>query len=109
MIEGHIKETNLSIPLHSCFRSSLHFNQIKKVKGLDIYGHNFLYTAYTDNSSFFFKNRKSVIEAFKILKEFSFFSGVKPSKEKCEVAGIGVKKGAKVTLCGMKNIDLKKT
>ena len=36
------------------------------------------------------------------------FSGLKPNKEKCEVAGIGVKKGVKVALCGMKNINLKK-
>ena len=78
------------------------------IQGLDIYGHNFLYTAYADDSSFFFKNKKSVTEAFKIFDEFSFFSGLKPNKEECEVADIGVKKGVKVALCGMKNIDLKK-
>ena len=44
-------------------------------------------------SSFFLKNKKSVKETFKILNEFSFFSGLKPNKEKCEVAGIGVMKG----------------
>ena len=38
-----------------------------------------------------------------------FFSEVKPSKENCEVACICVKKGVKVALCGMKNINLKKT
>ena len=79
------------------------------IKGLDIYGLNFLYTAYADDSSFFFKNKKSVIEAFRILDKFSFFSGLMPKKERCEVAGSGVKKGVKVALCGMKNIDLKKT
>ena len=51
----------------------------------------FLYTAYADDSSFFFKNKKSVIEAFKTLYEFSLFSGPKPNKEKCEVGSIGVK------------------
>ena len=66
-----------------------------KIKGLDVYGHTFLYTAYADDSSFFFKNKKSVIEAFKIIDEFSFFSGLKPNKKKCEVAGTGVKKGVK--------------
>ena len=55
----------------------------------------------------FFKNKKSVIEDFKFLDEFSFFSRLKPNKEKCEVAGIGVKKRVKVALCGMKNTDLK--
>ena len=34
-----------------------------KIKGLDIYGHNLLYTAYADDSSFFFKNKKSVVKA----------------------------------------------
>ena len=63
------------------------------IKGLEVYGHNFLYRAYADDSSFFFKNKKSVIEAFKILDEFSFFSGLKLNKEKCEVSGIGVQKG----------------
>ena len=50
-----------------------------KIKGLDIYGHNFPYTAYADDSSFSFKNKKSVIEAFKILDEFFFFSELKPN------------------------------
>ena len=36
------------------------------------------------------------------------FSGLKPNKEKCEVAGIGVKEGVKMALCRMKNINLKK-
>ena len=59
-------------------------------------------------SGFVFKNKKSVIEAFKIIDEFSFFSGLKPNKEKYEVPGIGVKKRVKVAFYGMKNIDLKK-
>ena len=37
------------------------------------------------------------------------FSGLKPNKKECEVAGTRVKKGVKVALCGMKNINLKKT
>ena len=65
-----------------------------KIKGLDIYGNNFLYTAYADDSSFF-KSKECVIEVFKILDEFSFFSGLKSNKQKCEVADIGVKKGIK--------------
>ena len=53
-------------------------------------------------------NRKSVIEALKIVAQFSFFSGIKPNKEKREVAGIDVKKGVKVAICGIKNIDVEK-
>ena len=79
-----------------------------KIKGLDIYSRNVLYTAYADDSIFFFKNKKSVTEAFKILDQFSFFSGLKPNKGKCQVAVIAVKKGVKMTFCGMKNIELKK-
>ena len=79
-----------------------------KIECLDIYGHNSLYTTYIDNSSFFFKNKKSVIQAFKILDEFSLFSGLKPNKKKCEVASNGVKKEVKVALYGMKNINRKK-
>ena len=78
------------------------------IKGLDIYGHNFLYTACTDESSFLFKNKKSVIEAFKVLHKFSVFSELKSNKEKCEVASTVVKKWIQVALCGIKNIDLKK-
>ena len=37
------------------------------------------------------------------------FSGLKPNKKECEVAGTCVKKGVKVALCGMKYINLKKT
>ena len=106
MIEGHVKETLLFI-----LALEVPFVLIKSnnnIKGLDIYGYNFLYAAFADDSSFLFKNKNSVTEAFKILDWFSFSSGLKPNKEKFEVAGIGVKKGVKIALCGMKNIDLKK-
>ena len=74
----------------------------------DPYGHNFLYTAYAHDSSFFSEIKKSVIGAFKTLNKFSqLFSELRPNKGKCEVAGTGVKKGVKVALCGMKNVGLK--
>ena len=84
-------------------------NLLNNIKGSDIQGHIFSYTAYTDDSSFFFNNKKSFIEPFKILDKFSFFLGLKPNKEKSEVVGIGVKYGENVAPCGMKNINLKKT
>ena len=40
-------------------------------------------------------------------KLFSGVSGLKPNTTKCEVAGIGVLKGAQVAVCGMKCIDLR--
>ena len=56
-------------------------------------------------SSFLFKNKKSVIEAFKILHKFSVFSELKSNKEKCEVASTVVKKWIQVALCGIKKIE----
>ena len=37
---------------------------------------------------------------------FSLFSGLKINNGKCEIAGISVKKGVKMALCGMECIDL---
>ena len=37
---------------------------------------------------------------------FALFSGLKTNNAKCEIAGIGVKKEVKMTLCGMDCIDL---
>ena len=37
---------------------------------------------------------------------FSTFSGLKPNKSKCEIAGLGILKSAKVALCGTECIDL---
>ena len=41
-----------------------------------------------------------------IFDTFSKFSGLKPNKNKCEIAGIGALKGVQVALCGMRCIDL---
>ena len=40
------------------------------------------------------------------LNTFSKFSGLKPNKTKCEIAGIGVLNGVQMTLCGMKCVNL---
>ena len=74
------------------------------IKALDIYDHNLLYTANTNDST----TKKSVTETLSILDEFFCFFGPKPNKENLEVAGISVKKGLNVALSGMKNIDLEK-
>ena len=51
------------------------------------------YTQHTQiTASFLFQNRKSVIETFKILDEFPFFSGLKSNKENCKEACTDVKK-----------------
>ena len=40
------------------------------------------------------------------LNTFSKFSGLKPKKTKCEIAGIGALNGVQVALCGMKYANL---
>ena len=42
------------------------------------------------------------------LNTYSNFSGLKPNKTKCEIAGIGVLNGVHVALCGMKCVNLNK-
>ena len=77
-----------------------------KVKGLKFFKHKFLYTGYADDTTFFLKDRNSLIELMNELNTFSNFSGLKPNKTKCEIAGIGVLNGVQVALCGMKCVNL---
>ena len=37
---------------------------------------------------------------------FSLYSGLKINRSKCEIAGIGSKKGVNMALCGMRNVNL---
>ena len=80
--------------------------QNEYINGLNIFENTFLYTAYADNTTFFLKDEKSVIELMKTFNVFSTFSGLKPKKGKCEIAGLGALKGVKLALCGMEYIDL---
>ena len=73
---------------------------------MNIFKHEFLYTAYADDTTFFLKDRNSIIELMNELNTFSNFSGLKPNKTKCEIAGIGVLNGVQVALCGMKCVNL---
>ena len=75
-------------------------------KGLQLFGHTFLYSAYVDDTTFFLRNEKSATEVIKTFEKFSLYSGLKINNAKCEIAGIGVKKGVKTTLCEMECIDL---
>ena len=81
--------------LHICLKLVLEifflfFFNSPKVKGLNIFKHEFLYTIYADDTTFFLKNRNSIIELMNELNYFSNCSGLKPNKAKCEIAGIGV-------------------
>ena len=44
-----------------------------KIKGLNIFKHVFLYTAYADDTTFFLKDRNSIIELINELNTFSNF------------------------------------
>ena len=80
--------------------------QNKNINGLNVFENTFLYTAYADDTTFFLRDEKSVIELMKTVDIFSIFSGLKPNKSKCEVAGLGALKGVKIALCGMECTDL---
>ena len=85
------------------------FRIIKKtsnIEGFEIFQRKFIFTAYADDTTFFLKNTESVKNLLEIFKHFSQFSGLKPNKSKCEIAGIGVLKGVKVALCGMRCVNL---
>ena len=78
------------------------------IKGISIFDHCFLYTAYADDTTFFLKNTESISQLVKTFQFFTKFSGLKPNFKKCEIAGIGVLKSVDVAVCGMKCIDLAK-
>ena len=72
------------------------FSLIKEnpdIEGLKCFSHTFLYSAYADDTSFFLRNENSATEVIKTFGKFSLFSGLKINYVKCEIAGIGIKKG----------------
>ena len=55
----------------------------KDIKGLNIFDHLFLYTAYSDDTTFFLENKESIEELVKTFTLFSSFLGLKPNISKC--------------------------
>ena len=77
-----------------------------RIKGLNIFGHCYLYSICADDTTFFLKDVnfiKGLVNSFLI---FSRFSGLRQNLSKYEIAGIGVLKGVKVTVCGIEYVDL---
>ena len=64
--------------------------ETSNIEGFEIFYKKFIYTAYTDDTTFFLKNSESDINLLEIFKHFSHFSGLKPNK--CEIAGVNVLK-----------------
>ena len=100
------KEEHVKIIYH-CFRN--YFRMIKinpKLKDLNIFNHNYLYSAYAGDKIFFLNAQRSIRELLKTFKLFSKFSGLKPNTLICKDGGICSLKGIKMTVCGIKCIDL---
>ena len=76
------------------------------IKGLNILDHCYLYSAYTDDTTFFLKDVNCIKEMINSFHIFSRFSGLRPNLSKCEIAGIGVLKGVKVAVCDIQCVDL---
>ena len=70
----------------------------KDVSGLNIFDHEFLYTAYADDTTFFVNDLNSAKEVLSNLKLYSNVTGLNPKLEKCETAGIGALKNINVAL-----------
>ena len=78
----------------------------KRIKGIEIFDYTFLLSAYADDTTFFVSDTDSIHEIFRVFNIFSRYSGFTLNKSKCEVSGIGVKKGVKTAFCNVKNINL---
>ena len=70
--------------------------------------HLFLYTAYADDTTFFFENKESIEKLVKTFTLLSSFSGLKPNISKCETCGLNPLKGVDMAVCGMQTVDLTK-
>ena len=78
----------------------------ENIRGIEIYKHILLYTAYADDPTFFLRDVPSVEELINSFNQFCHFLGLKFNIEKCEIAGIGSLKEVTKALCGSKCVDL---
>ena len=60
----------------------------KKVKGINILEHAYLYSAYAGDTIFFLRDKRFIKELTNTFATFSKYSGLKPNDEKCKIAGI---------------------
>ena len=76
--------------------------------GINILNHEYLYTTYADETTFFLKNQTSVKNALNDIESFLNFSGLCANLDKWGIAAIGLLKNLNVALCSMKIINLTK-
>ena len=74
----------------------LHVIANHKKRGVNIFEYTCLYTAYADDAIFFLKNKNCITQLMGTFSTFSQYFFLKPSYEKCEIAGIRVLKSVKV-------------
>ena len=86
----------------------LNIIQNSHIKGINLFDKEFIYTAHADDTTFFLQNKNPVKMLLEAFHAFPFFSGLKPNKSKCEIAGIGLLKGVNVAFCGMECVNLEK-
>ena len=77
-----------------------------KINHMKIFDFSYILAAYADDTTFFVADSNSIVEIYNTFSIFSTFSGLKLNNSKCEICGIGVKKGDKTALCGFRNVDL---
>ena len=63
------------------------------IRGITIFNHAFLYTAFADDSSFFLNDLISISNLIDTFKVFSLSSGLKANFSKWEIAELGSLKG----------------
>ena len=57
----------------------------KRVKGINIFEHTYLYSAYGDSTTFFLRQKRFVKELFNKFATFSKYSRLKQNHKKCEI------------------------
>ena len=86
--------------------SSVLVRNNKDIKGLNIFDHLFLYTAYADDTKFFLENKESIEELVKIFTLVSSFLGLEHNISECKICGLGPLKEVEMAVCGMQSLDL---
>ena len=76
------------------------------IRGVPIFNHAFLYTAFADDITFFLNDLLSVKNLIDTFKVYSLFSGLKANFSKSEIARLGSLKGVLEAVCDLKSINL---
>ena len=71
-----------------------------EIKGIEVFEHCFLYTAYVDDTASFLKDAQCIENLVEIFNTFSLSFGLKPN------ITIVALKGVQVAVCGMRCIEL---